>query len=230
MAQLNYKKIEYYNKMKKRRRKTFSISSILLILIIFSIGYYIFYRENDKAQYLLNMGSGNYKIEVLKDKLEEYEKELTINEIDYKWGDNLVEGNKPTGLVLHHTASTTISPEAINDMHIQEGWGGIGYHFYIRKDGTIYRGRPENIIGAHAIGRNKNSIGICLEGNFENEVPTDAQKNSLVKISTDMIIKYNLEDILGHRDVYQTLCPGENFPMEEIKNRIVEEQLKIVND
>ena len=230
MAELNYKKIQYYEKMKKRRRKTFIVSSILLISIILSIGYYIFYRENDKSKYLLNMGSGNYKIKILKGKLEEYEKQLNINEIDYKWNGTLEEGNKPTDLVFHHTASKTIAPEDINKMHIQEGWGGIGYHFYIRKDGTIYRGRPENTIGAHAIGRNKNSIGICLEGNFENEVPTEEQKNSLVKVSTDMIIKYNLEGIIGHRDVFETLCPGKNFPMEEIKNKVLEEQLKMVND
>lgn len=230
MAQLNYKKIQYYKKMKKRRRNTITVSSILLISIILSIGYYIFYRENDKSKYLLNMGAGDYKIKVLKSKLEEYEKQLNINEIDYKWSGTLEEGNKPTDLVFHHTASKTLAPEDINNMHIQEGWGGIGYHFYIRKDGTIYRGRPENIVGAHAIGRNRNSIGICLEGNFETEDPTEEQKNSLVKISTDMIIKYNLEGILGHRDVYETLCPGKNFPMEEIKNRVLEEQLKMVND
>ncbi|HEY5524699.1 MAG TPA: peptidoglycan recognition family protein [Clostridium sp.] len=230
MGELNYKKIQYYEKMKKRRRNTFIVSSILVISIILSIGYYIFYRENDKSKYLLNMGAGNYKIKVLKGELEEYEKQLNINEIDYKWNGTLEEGNEPTDLVFHHTASNTISPEDINKMHIQEGWEGIGYHFYIRKDGTIYRGRPENTIGAHAIGRNRNSIGICLEGNFETEVPTEEQKNSLVKVSTDMIIKYNLEGIIGHKDVFETLCPGKNFPMEEIKNRVLEEQLKMVND
>lgn len=230
MTQLNYKKIQYYEKMKKRRRKTFIVSGILLISIIGSMGYSIFYKGNIKSKYLLSMGSGNYKIKILKDKLEEYEKQFNINEIDYEWSGTLGEGNKPTDLIFHHTASKTISPEEINDMHIGEGWGGIGYHFYIRKDGTIYMGRPEDKIGAHAIGRNGNSLGICLEGDFENEAPIEEQKNSLVQLSTDMIIKYNLEGIVGHRDVYSTLCPGENFPMEEIKNRVLEEQLKMAND
>lgn len=230
MGELNYKKIQYNNKMKKRRKKTFIVSSSLLILIILSIGYLILFRGYEKARYLVNRGSGNYNIDVLKDKLEEYEKQFNINEISYKWNGTLDTGNKPADLVIHHTASKTISPEAINEMHIKESWGGIGYHFYIRKDGAIYRGRPENAIGAHAIGRNKNSIGICLEGNFEDEAPTEEQKKSLVKLSTDMIIKYNLGGILGHGDVYDTLCPGKNFPMEEIENRVIEEQVKMVND
>jgi len=230
MVELNNKKIQYYRKMKKRRKKTFIISSLLLISVILSIGYYIFYKKTESAKFLLHKGSGNYKIQVLKDNLEEYEKQLDIKEIDYKWNGTLDIGNKPTDLIFHHTASKSISAEDINEMHIKEGWGGIGYHFYIRKDGTIYRGRPENATGAHAIGRNKNSIGICLEGNFEETSPTKEQKDSLVKLSTDMIIKHNLEGIFGHEDVYETLCPGKNFPMEEIQNKVLEEQLKMVND
>jgi len=230
MGEFNYKKIQFNKKMRKRRKKTFIVSSSLIILIILSIGYFVFYKESEKAKYLLNMKSGNYKIDVLKDKLKEYEKQLDIKEIDYKWNGTLETGNKPKDLIFHHTASKKISPEEINVMHKEEGWGGIGYHFYIRKDGTIYRGRPENTIGAHAIGRNKDSIGICLEGNFELENLTEGQEKSLVKLSTDMIIKYNLEGILGHKDVYETLCPGKNFPMEEIKNNVLEEQLKMVND
>jgi N-acetyl-anhydromuramyl-L-alanine amidase AmpD len=230
MGELNNKKVQYTNMMKKRRKKTFIVSICLLIVIILSIGYFIFYKDSEKARYLINKDSGNYKIALLKDKLEEYEKNININEVSYTWNGTLDDGNKPIDLIVHHTASKTISPENINEMHIKEGWGGIGYHFYIRKDGTIYKGRPENTIGAHSIGRNKNSIGICLEGNFESESPTEEQKNSLVKLSTDMIIKYNLEGIIGHGDVYETLCPGKNFPMEEIQNRVLEEQLKMVND
>ena len=120
-----------------------------------------------------------------------------------------------------------MSPEQIHDMHLQRGWSGIGYHFYIRKDGTIYRGRKEEMIGAHAKGRNRDSIGICLEGNFEEELITYKQMNSLVKLSADMIIKYNIEESERHKDVYNTLCPGKNFDIKEIQEKVADELIRL---
>lgn len=145
----------------------------------------------------------------------------------YTWAEELNYKNKPEMLIIHHTADSGITPERMNEIHIENGWAGIGYHFYIRTDGTIYRGRPENAVGAHAKKNNKNSIGIALEGNFEKDNPTEAQMKSLVKLSADMIIKYNLNDVLGHRDVYETLCPGENLSIEDLKDRISNELISI---
>lgn len=182
--------------------------------------------SQENTEYLLTMGAGEYNIKDFQEKRLAYERSLDIKELDYKLDDSIEKVNNPTVLVYHHTAALGLTPESINEDHKGKGWGGIGYHFYIRKNGTIYRGRPEEYIGAHAIGKNYDSIGICLEGDFEREEPTEAQKSSLVKLSTDMIIKYNLKDAIGHRDVYETLCPGEKFPMEEIKERVKEEILK----
>jgi len=53
---------------------------------------------------------------------------------------------------------------------------------------------------------------------------------SLVKLSADMIIKYNLNDVLGHRDVYETLCPGENLSIEDLKDRISNELISIYKE
>ena len=115
----------------------------------------------------------------------------------------------------------------MNEVHIQNGWVGIGYHFYIRSDGTIYRGRPEEAIGAHAKKNNNDSIGIALEGDFDKTSPAEAQMESLVKLSVDMIIKYNLTNIVGHRDVYDTLCPGENLSIDDLNQRIINEFIRI---
>ena len=82
-------------------------------------------------------------------------------------------------IVLHHAAMNG-SVEDIHRVHKNKGWAGIGYHFYVRKDGSIYRGRPEYAIGAHASGSNYNSLGICAEGNFENETMSDAQNLSII--------------------------------------------------
>ena len=59
------------------------------------------------------------------------------------------------------------------------GGAGIGYHYYITKDGTIWEGRPDNTVGAHASGGNSDSIGICFEGDYDVErTMPDAQKKA----------------------------------------------------
>ena len=70
-------------------------------------------------------------------------------------------------IILHHSGVEVLqSVETIHNYHKNtNGWSGIGYHFYVRKNGNIYRGRPENTVGAHCQGENYNSIGICFEGN-----------------------------------------------------------------
>ena len=81
-----------------------------------------------------------------------------------------VRNGAPKGIVHHHSGMEgEASLKAIHEYHINvNGWAGFGYHFYVAKDGTIYRGRPENWIGAHTVGFN-DRIGICAEGNFETE-------------------------------------------------------------
>ena len=121
-------------------------------------------------------------------------------------------------LIIHHTAGNKgIDPSAaeIDKMHKGNGWSGIGYHFVIRKNGSIERGRAEDEQGAHAEGANKDSIGIHVGGNFELESPTDKQIASLVNLIKQLCKKYNIpidrKHILGHREVGQTACPGNNL-------------------
>ena len=116
-------------------------------------------------------------------------------------------------IVVHHTASTAKETvEQIHNFHINNnGWAGIGYHFYIRKDGTIYRGRPEKYVGAHCENYNSVSIGICLEGNFEIEQPTEKQLTSLSELIQYLKKKYGNVQIVGHRDLNATACPGKNL-------------------
>jgi N-acetylmuramoyl-L-alanine amidase CwlA len=116
-------------------------------------------------------------------------------------------------IVIHHTASTAKETvEQIHNFHINNnGWAGIGYHFYIRKDGTIYRGRPEEYIGAHCENYNSVSLGICCEGNFEIEKPTDNQLKSLSELLQHLKQKYGNVQVVGHRDLNATACPGKNL-------------------
>lgn len=130
-------------------------------------------------------------------------------------------------LILHHSACSNCTAEQIHQWHLNNGWEGAGYHFLVRKDGNVYRLRPEEYIGAHAYGSNYNSIGICAEGNFENETMSEAQKNSLIELVSYLKGKYGISKVLKHSDVNNTACPGKNYPFNEIVNGKVEERHEV---
>lgn len=120
-------------------------------------------------------------------------------------------------IVLHHAAALTCSVFDIHRWHKENGWAGIGYHFLVRKNGVIQRGRPINMVGAHAEGYNSTSIGICFEGNFEKEKMTDAQKEAGKWLVAYVKQLYpTITRVVGHRDLMATACPGKYFPFDEI--------------
>lgn len=120
-------------------------------------------------------------------------------------------------IIIHHAAVKEASPEAIHRNHIGRGWAGIGYNEYIRKDGTVYICRGDNV-GAHTKGWNDKSYGICVEGNYEKETEMpEVQFNALVqRIVANKARFPNLEGIKGHKDFVATACPGKNFPMDRL--------------
>ena len=76
-----------------------------------------------------------------------------------------------TEVVVHWTATyidQDIGVEEIHRWHQEKGWSGIGYHYVIRRDGSIWRGRPVNYVGAHAKanGHNNRSIGVAFVGGY----------------------------------------------------------------
>lgn len=121
-------------------------------------------------------------------------------------------------IVVHHVGNSTdadVSAATIHQWHLANGWAGIGYHFVIRKDGTIERGRPQDTVGAHCYQHNQNTLGINLAGNFEIGDPTDAQVQSAIALLAELSLTYSLlptaSTIVGHRDLNSTLCPGRNL-------------------
>ena len=74
-------------------------------------------------------------------------------------------------LIVVHCSATrgdcTLSPEDLDRLHRRRGFNGTGYHYYIRKDGTVHLTRSIERIGAHAKGFNAHSIGICYEGGLD---------------------------------------------------------------
>lgn len=134
--------------------------------------------------------------------------------------------------ILHHAEASNCTAEDIHRWHLNRGWSGAGYHFLVRKDGTIYRLRPEDCVGAHAYGSNYDSIGICAEGKYNEETMPEAQKQAIIELVRYLENKYNMNTIQEHKDVCATSCPGNNYPFTEIVNGIavsgdVEEVLDI---
>ena len=67
-------------------------------------------------------------------------------------------------IVIHCSATRadrSLTPDDLETQHRRRGFNGTGYHYYIRKDGTVHLTRPIERIGAHVKGFNLNSVGIC---------------------------------------------------------------------
>lgn len=125
--------------------------------------------------------------------------------------------NRTDEIILHHAEAKSASVEEVNRWHLERDWTGIGYHFYIRKDGRIYRGRPEWAVGAHAQGHNSRSVGICVEGAYMTETMPKTQFDALKDLICDIMSRYGKLKLLRHKDVNETDCPGVNFPWAEVQ-------------
>lgn len=146
---------------------------------------------------------------------------ININKASLTFG-NMDWGNKPNKLVYHHLEATGWTIEDVHRCHREDkGWAGIGYHFYVRKDGSIWAGRDINAIGAHCPGANSTSIGICAEGRYQTETMPEVQKQALINLGIYLKELYPINAVYGHRDLYSTDCPGENYPLQVIKSGIM---------
>jgi len=141
---------------------------------------------------------------------------MKINEVAYKWNGALTRRRSTTRIILHHAAARKCTAQQIHSWHLANGWSGIGYHFFVRKDGSVYRGRPEDTVGAHAGNNNYDSIGICFEGNFMTETMGDAQRKAGQELVQHLKDKYGISKVQKHSDVNATGCPGTHFPFKEI--------------
>lgn len=141
---------------------------------------------------------------------------MNIQKITYDWAWNPGARKVTKFLILHHSAGSG-GPEDIHRIHRARGWAGIGYHYYVRRDGSVYTGRSENMVGTHTAGHNHDSIGVCFEGNFERESMNDAQFAAGAELLADILERFPGLKIQGHRDLYATACPGRHFPFEKMK-------------
>lgn len=136
-------------------------------------------------------------------------------------------------IILHCSDSSDskdLGVKEIRQWHLDRGWSDVGYHFVIRRDGRIERGREEEVKGAHVKGHNDDSIGVCWVGR---KVASDAQLQSIYMLLRGLIDKYDLNvyDVFGHTELdsgktcpnldmnfvrLQTLFTIEGYNVEEI--------------
>jgi len=146
---------------------------------------------------------------------------MNIIETNLKFRTALTNRNSTNRIIIHHAEASHCTAQDIHQWHLNNGWSGAGYHFLVRKDGTVYRLRPEGKIGAHASGSNSDSIGICFEGSYMTETMPQAQINAGKELVAYLKQKYKISKVQAHREVCSTNCPGKNFPFTEIVNTTV---------
>tara|TARA_R110000803_G_scaffold173091_1_gene235823 strand:- start:408 stop:818 length:411 start_codon:yes stop_codon:yes gene_type:complete len=119
-------------------------------------------------------------------------------------------------IIIHCTdtySDMDVDIELIRKWHVEErGWSDVGYHYLIRRDGSVETGRDINRPGAHAVGHNSHSIGLAIAGgkargdesatNF-----TQAQWNSLEDFVVSLVEQFPDANVIGHNDVSSKDCP-----------------------
>ncbi|SKC59226.1 peptidoglycan recognition protein family protein [Maledivibacter halophilus] len=134
--------------------------------------------------------------------------------------------NKPDKIILHHSATDEGTFESIKKYHVeQKKWRDIGYHYLITTDGYLHKGRDEKEVGAHTIGENEKSIGICLVGNFDKYEPNKNQLYTLYKLLKNISSRYGLLPIHGHNEFSTKTCPGTKFPMKEVLEKAYKDKI-----
>jgi len=115
----------------------------------------------------------------------------------------------------------------IRKWHKDKGWSDIGYHYVIRRSGSLEFGRDldgdgevEDEIGAHVYGHNRGTLGICLIGGMGGCNFTFAQYLTLAGLLKDIKARYRLDksDIVGHRD----LDDSKECPTFDVRSFIAE--------
>ena len=120
--------------------------------------------------------------------------------------------------IIVHCAATpqgkNFKAADIDRWHRERKMKCIGYHYVVDLDGTVEPGRPESEIGAHCLGHNQYSIGVCYVGGLaaDGKTPKDtrtaAQKEALLALLKKLRAKYPNASIHGHRDFAAKACPS----------------------
>lgn len=126
---------------------------------------------------------------------------------------------KSTKKIILHCSATRegqdIKAKTIREWHKQRGFEDIGYHYLIDLDGSVEKGRDEKMVGAHCVGQNSDSIGICYVGGCDKSMHpkntlTEAQKHTLLDLVYLLLENYHLtiKDVHAHNEYANKACPS----------------------
>ena len=119
-------------------------------------------------------------------------------------------------IIIHCSATPEGRDHSVADVtawHRARGFRTIGYHYLVHIDGRVERGRPESEIGAHCLGHNARSIGVCYVGGLATDckTPKDTrtpeQRRMLRELVKGLQRKYRGAKVYGHRDFAAKACP-----------------------
>lgn len=135
--------------------------------------------------------------------------------------------NTPQHIIVHTAAAEgDYDISDVRRWHVMgNGYNDVGYHFFIRKNGEVQRGRAEHEVGAHCrdMGMNFKSIGVCFQGHHNRENWTDEQTSSFIQLYRYLWEKYEIhpDAVLGHRETGAPKdCPGTRIDMEWVRKML----------
>lgn len=134
--------------------------------------------------------------------------------------------NAPSHIIIHtlgYLGEADI--DEVRRWHLERGWSDVGYHYLVRYNGQVQKGRPEDENGAHARGYNSHSIGIALEGHGDMEMWTLPQLLSLLRLCDDLTARHDIPPhaVLGHRETgARKTCPGKLIDMDAFRGILFE--------
>jgi hypothetical protein len=152
--------------------------------------------------------------------------------------------NNPKYIIVHHSGGTDANPlqdssnytfemcnrdhQARFDFKSTLGYY-VGYHYFVDKYGMMTQARADNEEGAHCIGKNTESIGICLAGNFDLTVPTESQVTTLKNFLNQKTKEYNIppENVVPHRAFATKTCYGKRLEDNWARNLLVVEEVPV---
>ncbi len=125
--------------------------------------------------------------------------------------------NRITHICIHHSATAGSIPlENVAKYHVEDrGWPGIGYHFYVKPDGTIYQTNRAETISFQVSQNNDYSVGVCVSGDFTYAPPPDIQVDAAARLVAWLMQEFSVpeQNVLGHKEFpnNDTSCPGETW-------------------
>lgn len=142
----------------------------------------------------------------------------------------------PSYIIIHHSLTKdgdTLDWQAIRRYHVEHnGWATVGYHYgieVVNSEVEILVGRLMTRWGAHCLGYNQRSLGICVVGNFDEAKPSAKIWETAIELTQSLMdcLRIPPDHVLGHREAAKDSrsCPGKLWDMDEFRRRLYDQTL-----